>query len=156
MRTLNIPTMEQMKKYLELHPELKNSEYMNLKEGDFLLEIEGNGHWGTNKKGCLSFVKKVIAPGLYIVKGKGTKNIGTKEEQKWVLDSEYDNDERFNFEHIAVIGNIDGKIYLNWFKSVYENGDFYRYLNGYVFLDESIEEYLRTKKVDYDFNPYKW
>lgn len=147
---LNMPTIEQMNKYLELHPEFKDSEYMKLKEGDFLLEIEGNGHWGTNKKGVLSFVKKVIVPGLYIMQVKSTKNIGTEEEQKWVLD-DTDND---HFENVTVIGNNHGEIRLNWFNSAFENGDFRKYVNGYEFLDETVEEFLRTKKVDYDFNPY--
>ena len=150
----DIPTAIQFKKYLELHPEFQGSEYMNLKEGDLLLEINGNGHWGTNKKGCLSFVKKVIYPGVYIIKRKGTKNIGTKEEQKWVLDSEYDEDERWNFERVAVVWNNSGKIHLNWIISIEENGDFKKYENGYEILDETIEEFLKTKKVDYDFNPY--
>ena len=153
------PTLEELKKFFEMIKIPEDNIYLHLKENQYLEEVEGNSSWGATH-GDLFQIAKIIFPGFYLVKKVDIKNIGTteKNEQKWVLDPS--SDAKNSSYLIPVIANK----YTNEFlknKGFYlarlmgeinPNGFIYTYLNGYILVPD-VEKFLKTYKVDYDFDP---
>ena len=146
----NYPTEEELKNYFKEMNISEDNEYLYLKEGQYLEEVEGNGGWGTTH-GPLAQIVKVIMPGFYLVSKVSIKNIGSKDEQKWVLNDEKSNYSWYEKEYPVIVSNYKDSNYLAWYMGK-NNGKLNTYLNGYVLVND-VNEYLDTYVVDYKFDP---
>ena len=93
-------------------------------------------------------------PGFYLVSNVAIKNIGSKDEQKWVLNDEKSNYSWYEKEYPVIVSNYKDSNYLAWYMGK-NNGKLNTYLNGYVLVND-VNEYLDTYVVDYKFDPDKY